>query len=76
MKELLDLIETKLSDEPWFVVGKLSEIINTLEKRIFELEYVEEILKVFQQIIMREDPALYQKIVKEINETSNSNETS
>jgi hypothetical protein len=70
-KELLDLIETKLSEEPWFVVGKLTEIVDAQEKRIAELEHVEDVLQRFQQLLIRENAALYQKIVNELRETPN-----
>lgn len=76
MKELLELIEENLKDNPYYVIGKLSEVLGHQHNALIQQEQNALQSLRFQQEVFKRMPQIYQQIINDLKAEDMANENS
>jgi len=75
MKELLELIEENLKDNPYYVIGKLSEVLGHQHNALIQQEQNALQSLRFQQEVFKRMPEIFQQIINDLKAEDMANES-
>lgn len=74
MKELLEFIEENLKDNPYYVIGKLSEVLGHQHNALIQQEQNALQSLRFQQEVFARIPEIFQQIINDLKAEDMANE--
>lgn len=75
MKELLELIEENLKDNPYYMIGKLSEVLGHQHNALIQQEQNALQSLRFQQEVFKRMPEVFQQIINDLKAEDMANES-